>query len=193
MAPIPDDLRGRRDRALLLVGFAGALRRSELAGLRLGDLVRTDQGYELTLRRSKGAQTEAVMVPLPHGRTEICPVQALATWLERADIREGPLFRRIWLPPRSSPDPPLPCPRSAPRRSPRGRSPASSRRAAAAGFAAREFGGHSLKRGALTTGMQQHAHPAQLKRLGRHKTFDVLGEYLEHGDLFQSHPLGGVL
>lgn len=57
----------------------------------------------------------------------------------------------------------------------------------------REFGGHSLKRGALTTGMQRGAHPAQLKRLGRHKSFDVLGEYLEHGDLFSAHPLADVL
>ena len=65
--------------------------------------------------------------------------------------------------------------------------------AAAAGFVARDFGGHSLKRGALTTGMDGGAHPAQLKRLGRHKSFDVLGEYLELGDLFEGHPLGGVL
>ena len=66
-------------------------------------------------------------------------------------------------------------------------------RAAAAGFGRLEFGGHSLKRGALTTGMQQKAHAGQLKRLGRHKSFDVLGEYLEFGDLFGGHPLSGVL
>jgi hypothetical protein len=67
-----------RDRALLLVGFAGALRRSELAAILRGDLERTDQGYELTLKRSKGSQTEAVLVPLPYGKTELCPVRALA-------------------------------------------------------------------------------------------------------------------
>ena len=190
LAAMPDDLRGARDRALLLVGFAGALRRSELAGLHLNDLVRTDQGYELTLKRSKGAQTEAVMVPLPHGRTELCPVRALSRWLERAEIREGPVFRRIWAPP----GPPLAAPVV-------GGAPLTARsiariiqaRAAAAGFVAAEFGGHSLKRGALTAGMQQGAHPAQLKRLGRHKSFDVLGEYLEHGDPFESHPLSGAL
>ena len=49
-------------------------------------------------------------------------------------------------------------------------------RAAAVGFTPRDFGGHSLKRGALTTGMERGAHPAQLKRLGRHKSFDVLGK-----------------
>jgi len=66
-------------------------------------------------------------------------------------------------------------------------------RAVAAGFVAKDFGGHSLKRGALTTGMEGGAHPAQLKRLGRHKSFDMLGEYLEYGDLFEEHPLQGVL
>jgi integrase len=52
LAPIPDYLRGQRDRALLLVGFAGVLRRSELGSIMLRDLRRTDQGYELTLERS---------------------------------------------------------------------------------------------------------------------------------------------
>ncbi|HYZ33537.1 MAG TPA: recombinase, partial [Crenalkalicoccus sp.] len=66
-------------------------------------------------------------------------------------------------------------------------------RAAAAGFDARCFGGHSLRRGALTTGMSRGAHPAQLRRLGRHKRFDTLGEYLEFGDPFEGHPLGGAL
>ena len=66
-------------------------------------------------------------------------------------------------------------------------------RAVAAGFAPREFGGHSLKRGALSTGMAAGAHAAQLRRLGRHKSFDVLGEYLEFGNLFEGHPLSGVL
>jgi hypothetical protein len=41
--------------------------------------------------------------------------------------------------------------------------------------------------------MQAGVHPAKLKRLGRHKSFDVLGEYLEFGDLFEGHPLSGVL
>ena len=99
----------------------------------------------------------------------------------------------MWTPP-APPDRPPPLPRL-------GAAPLTARsiarivqaRAAAAGFGRLEFGGHSLKRGALTTGMNQKAHAVQLKRLGRHKTFDVLGEYLEFGDLFESHPLREVL
>jgi len=110
LAPIPDDLPGRRDRALILVGFAGALRRSELAAVRFHDLQRTDQGFELTLPRSKGSQTAAVTVPLPYGRTELCPVRALTSWLTAAGITDGAVFRRIWVPP-AVPEAPPPLPR----------------------------------------------------------------------------------
>ncbi|MDC6684852.1 hypothetical protein N4Q63_27670, partial [Leclercia adecarboxylata] len=66
-------------------------------------------------------------------------------------------------------------------------------RAKAAGFDPASLGGHSLKRGALTTGMDRGVHPTRLKRLGRHKSYKVLDEYLEQGDPFESHPLNGVL
>jgi hypothetical protein len=66
-------------------------------------------------------------------------------------------------------------------------------RAAAAGYPAGALGGHSLKRGALTTGMDRGVHPARLRRLGRQRSYAVLDEYLEHGDPFEGHPLEGVL
>jgi len=129
----------------------------------------------------------------PCGRTEICPVRALSRWLQAAEITEGPVFRRIWLASQINADalPPLPA---------IGQEALTTRsigrivqaRAAAAGFGASEFGGHSLKRGALTTGMEQNGHPAQLKRLGRHKSFEMLREYREFGDLFENHTLSGV-
>ncbi len=193
LAPIPDDLRGLRDRALLLVGFAGALRRSELAAILVTDLARTDQGFELTLTRSKGAQTDPVLVPLPYGKTELCPVRALTRWLAAAAITDGPVFRRLWAPPRAAADPPPPPVIGFAALTPRSIARIIQLRAANAGFPAEEFGGHSLKRGALSTGMQAGAHAAQLKRLGRHKSFDVLGEYLEFGNLFDAHPLRDLL
>ena len=193
LAPIPDDLRGLRDRALILVGFAGALRRAELAAIRVEHLERTPRGIRLTLPQTKGAQTAAVVVPLPYGETELCPVRALERWHAAAGITAGPVFRRLW---RARLDTP-----GAPARPRLGREAITPRavadiiqaRAVSAGFGRRELGGHSLKRGALTTGMERGVHPARLKRLGRHKSFDVLGEYLEFGDLFEGHPLGGVL
>lgn len=64
-------------------------------------------------------------------------------------------------------------------------------RAMAAGFGRHDLGGHSLERGALTTGMDRGIPPAKLKRLVRHESFDVRGEYLEFGDLFEGHPSSG--
>jgi integrase len=153
LAPIPDDLRGKRDRALLLVGFAGALRLSELAAIRVERLEKTDRGLRLTIPQTKGSQTDSVVVPLPYGQTELCPVRALNAWLAAAGITGGPVFRRIWLPAsgkrrtrgkqrsrgelpangghagQSAEDAPLPSPRLAKRRSRRARLPTSSRRA----------------------------------------------------------------
>ena len=193
LAPIPDNLRGLRDRALLLVGFAGALRRSDLAGIQCADLHRTDRGYELPLPRSKGSQMAAVLVPLPYGRTERCPVRALARWLAVAAVTKGPVFRRIWLPPQFDTDAPSPAGDRQRGAHPEAIGRIVQARASAAGFLARDFGRHSLKRGALTTGMDRGAHPTQLKRLGRHESFDVLGEYLELGNLFEGRPLKAIL
>jgi len=65
--------------------------------------------------------------------------------------------------------------------------------AATAGFDPAALGGHSLKRGELTTGMDRGVHPTRLKQLGRHKSYAVLDEYLEVGAPFEGHPLSGVL
>ncbi|MDD2878649.1 MAG: site-specific integrase [Acidiphilium sp.] len=197
ITPIPDDLRGLRDTAVILVGFAGALRRSELAAIRIEHLEATTRGIRLTLPQTKGEQTQAVTVPLPYGDTGLCPVRAIERWQAAATLTSGPLFRRIWLPPQRwttalAHEPP------AMRLGTTALTAQSialivQHRAMIAGFGRRDLGGHSLKRGALTSGMEAGAHPARLKRLGRHKSYAMLGEYLEFGDLFEGHPLEGIL
>ena len=197
LAPIGDDLVGLRDRALLLVGFAGALRRAELAAIRVDHLEPRERGLRLTLPRSKGDRAgSGVTVAIPYGVTELCPVRALRRWQDAAGITEGAVFRRIWQPPtRCKPgEAPLPCPAVGTAAIDAGTvARIVKARAAAAGFDPRALGGHSLKRGALTTGMDRGVHPTRLKQLGRHKSYAVLDDYLELGDPFDSHPLSGVL
>lgn len=85
-----------RDRALLLVGFAGAFRRSELVALRVEDVTYFESGMELLLRRSKTDQEGAgrtVFIPAAKGLR--CPVKALRDWLQQAEIGEGPIFRSV--------------------------------------------------------------------------------------------------
>jgi integrase len=88
---------GLRDRALILLGFAGAFRRSELVGLDAEDCAFSKDGLTVTLRRSKTDQ-EGVgrRVGIPYGSNpETCPVRVLQEWIEQAGIGSGPLFRPI--------------------------------------------------------------------------------------------------
>jgi len=89
--------RGRRDRALLLFGFAGALRRSELVALQVEDVRPDKDGLRLRIRRAKTDQVgEGAEIGLPRGRhVETCPLLAFEAWQEAAGRGAGPLFRKI--------------------------------------------------------------------------------------------------
>ena len=91
------DLAGLRDRALFLLGFAGALRRSELVGFDVEHVAWTDEGMRLRIERSKTDKTgEGAEIAISRGRSEeSCPVTALRTWLDQAGIASGPLFRKV--------------------------------------------------------------------------------------------------
>ena len=88
-------LTGLRDRALLLLGFAGAFRRSELVALDVADIAETETGLLVTIRRSKTDQEgEGVTIAIARGDVA-CPVKALREWLDAAGIEAGPIFRPI--------------------------------------------------------------------------------------------------
>jgi integrase len=97
IATCGEDLAGTRDRALLLLGFAGALRRSELVGLDAEHLRPTPLGVRLLVARSKTDKAgEGVEIGIARGSTpETCPVRAVRAWLKAAEITDGPIFRRV--------------------------------------------------------------------------------------------------
>ncbi len=122
-------------------------------------------------------------------------MRALRRWQDAAGIKEGAVFRRIWTPPsRRKAQGALPFPivgfKAIDSCSV---APIVKRRAAAAGYDRDVFSGHSLQQGAMTTGMDRGVHPTKLKRLGPHKSYNVLDEYLEDGDPFKGNPLSDVL
>jgi site-specific recombinase XerC len=89
------DLKGLRDRALLLLGFAGAFRRSELVALDVGDIQFCKGGLQVTIRKSKTDQeSQGATVAIVSGSTS-CPVNALRIWIETGGTVDGPLFRPV--------------------------------------------------------------------------------------------------
>jgi len=95
VAALPNDVSGLRDKAILLIGFAGAFRRSELVGLQVRDAQISDAGLIITLRRSKTDQEGASFTKgIPIGTSDAtCPKCALEAWLQLAGISSGPIFR----------------------------------------------------------------------------------------------------
>ncbi len=89
------DVKGLRDRALLLLGFAGAFRRSELVALDVADLQFCDGGLRVIIRKSKTDQ-EGLGATIAITRGSIaCPVDAVRAWIKVAGIVDGPLFRPV--------------------------------------------------------------------------------------------------
>ncbi|HYZ22265.1 MAG TPA: site-specific integrase, partial [Rhodopila sp.] len=97
VATCDDGLRGLRDRALLLLGYAGALRRAELVAIEREHLSFIPDGVRLLIPRSKtDAAGQGAEIGLPRGEQRAtCPVRALQAWLEASRCDHGPVFRRI--------------------------------------------------------------------------------------------------
>jgi len=180
VAGLPDSLRGRRDRALLLVGFAGALRRSELVALAVRDFAFEAEGMVLTIRRSKtDPEAAGQLVGIPYGKQpETCPVRALQAWLAAARITEGAVFRPIerWsniVQPRALED----------------------RRVATllkelverAGLDPKTFAGHSLRSGLATAAAAGGASERAIMDQTRHKSVKQLRRYIQRGSLFRGN------
>lgn len=178
---LPDTLAGRRDRALLLLGFAGAFRRSELVGLDVDDLEAVRDGLVVTLRRSKTDQEgRGAAIGIPYGSNPAtCPVRAVQDWIAAAGLKAGPLFRAVSRHGRLA-DGRL-CDRAV---------ALIVKRCLPEGEAAR-FSGHSLRRGLMTSAAGKVALP-DLMRQSRHKSVAVAMGYVERASLFDANPAAAV-
>ena len=183
VATAPNDLVGRRDRALLLLGFAGAFRRSELVALDVADVDETDAGLRVRIRLSKTDQ-EGQGVTIAIARGDIaCPVKALRDWLGAAGIEAGALFRPI-----------NKAARVAEKRL-TDRSVANIVKAYAerAGFDAKMFSGHSLRSGFLTSAAAKGASIFKMMDVSRHKSVETLRGYVRDAEIFKDHAGAGLL
>jgi integrase len=173
----PDNMIGKRDRALLALGFAGAFRRSELCALEVADLVDVPDGLRVVIRRSKTDQTgEGQEVAIPRGY-RLRPVEAVQTWLAAAEISTGPVFRAVARGGKVSAEP----------LADDSASRIVKRYAARVGLEAASFAGHSLRSGFLTSAAEAGASIWKLAEVSRHKSLDTLRGYVRRVDLFKEH------
>lgn len=179
----PDDLRGLRDRALLLLGFAGAFRRSELVALSVDDLEETDKGLRVRIHRSKTDQEGAGHVIAVLRGERSCPVAAVRAWLEAAAITTGPVFR-----PFSRGGRPL-----GRHLTPKSVAIIVKRYAELAGLDPALFAGHSLRAGFLTSAAANRASLFKMMDVSRHKSVDTLRGYVRRAEEFENHAGAGLL
>lgn len=164
-------VKAARDKALLLIGFAGAFRRSELVALTVADLSRCSQGIELLIQRSKTDQEgQGRTVFIPKARGAQCPVKALDAWLEVSGITEGPIFRSVT---RSS---------SIGARALTGQAVAlilkGAMRRLHGDEAASTVSGHSLRAGYATQAAESGMQPFQIRQQTGHASNAMLDRYI---------------
>lgn len=158
-----------RDKALLLVGFCGALRRSEVTALEVSDITFLQTGMDVLIRKSKtDAEGNGETIFLPCAKGTRCPIQALKDWLALAGIEDGPIFRAVTRGDRVLPD----------ALSPQSVALIVKRAAARTGANADDFSGHSLRAGFCTEASTAGLANWQIRAVSRHVNDVHLATYV---------------
>jgi integrase len=181
VAAMPDDVPALRDRALILLGYAGAFRRSELVALDIGDLRFTRKGVYVWIAGAKNdprrAGRELYAPRLPVERADLCAFAALERWLEVLGP-DGPVFRTFDLRGRLT----------ANRLDPSDVARVLRRRAAAAGVVG-DFAGHSLRRGFITNAAKKKIPIESIKRVTGQRSSGIVLDYVAAATLDDDPPL----
>ena len=186
----PDTLAGKRDRALLALGFAGAFRRSELVGLDVEHIREDKDGLRILVRRSKTDQEgRGIEKAIPHGRF-IRPVALVREWLEAAGITEGPVFRPVSRSGRVRGFAKLANP---PRLTTQAVADIVKKYTAAAGLDASTFGAHSLRAGYITTAAERGADLVRIMDQSGHRDTRTVVGYIRRANAFKDHSGSGFL
>jgi site-specific recombinase XerD len=173
----PDTLAGARDRALLLLGFSAALRRSELVGLNVEDIEHAPEGVIVHIRKSKTDQEGAgQQVAVPTG-SKLQPVAALRAWIKQLGRDTGPLFVSIKKGGKLTED----------RLSDKSVADIIKKHASAAKLDPDSFSGHSLRSGIITSALQTGADVFAAADLARHKKLETTRVYDRRLKAFDNH------
>lgn len=180
----PYNVRGLRDRALLLLGFAGAFRRSELVGLDVDDLEFSRLGLVVTLRWSKTDQEgQGRRLGIPYGSSELtCPVRSVQAWLQAAHISLGPIFKPVDRFGRIQDH----------RLSDKGVARLVKHHAAAIDLDPKRYAGHSLRAGLATSAAAAGVGDREIMRQTGHRSIAMVNRYVREGNLFRNNAAGAV-
>ena len=180
---IPPTLQGLRDKALLLFGFSGALRRSELVGIDVEDLALCKEGLVVTIQKSKTDQySYGRIVGVCFGDHEdTCPVKAVTAWMRASGISAGPLFRPVkWNKVEEARLSDIAVARMV------------KRYGADIGLEASKVSGHSLRAGLVTSAIQAGVDPLDVQRHSGHASLDMLKRYIRDATVFRGNPTSKI-
>ncbi|MCF8567993.1 tyrosine-type recombinase/integrase [Alicyclobacillus tolerans] len=177
-------LRGLRDRAVILVGYAGAFRRSELVSIDLEDVEFREDGMVITLRRSKtDPDGEGRRIAIVYGRNpETCPIRALKTWMDEAWVLDGPVFRKV----NKSDNV------ESRRLTDQAVAMIVKRCAVQIGLDPDKFAGHSLRSGFATQAAMNGTTEPDIMRQTGHRSLTTVRRYIREGNLFRENPSGNI-
>ena len=180
---------GIRNRALLLIGFAGAFRRSELVDLDVEDLDFRDEGLVITVRRSKTDQEgQGLLKGIPYGSDrDTCPIRSLQLWLETASITSGAIFRSV-----NKGDKVILHRRRngeviEARLGGRDVARIVKRCAQRAGLDPQRYAGHSLRAGFATTAAERQVPEQEIMDQTGHKSLLMLRRYIRKGSVLKNN------
>ena len=175
MLPLMVGRSGLRDRALILIGFAGAFRRSELVAIRFEHIKFVREGLTIFIPRAKTDQLrQGRRIGIPHGKIPGCPVQAMATWLERSAIESGPVFRAVSKSNKIA--------NSA--LSPQSVANIIKRYAERIGLSGGDYSGQSLRAGFITHASEAKIPTWKIRQQTGHRSDAMLQRYIRDVDLF---------
>jgi site-specific recombinase XerD len=179
-----DDLKAKRDRAVILLAFSAALRRSEIAALDVEDLCFSREGLRVTVRRSKTDQEgsgQEIAVPMVKSQG-LCAATAVRDWLTAASITEGPLFRTFTLR------------REMKNRRIYGKAVARLvETLASKAHLEGDYSAHSLRAGFVTACAKAGVGLDRIAMVTRHKSLTVLSTYVRRANLFDDAPLSQIV
>ena len=177
-------LQALRDRAVLLLGFMGAFRRSELAGLDVEDIRKYPQGIVVIIRHSKTDQTSAgQQIGIPYlSHSSMDCIHALQEWLTAAGITSGPLFRSFLKNGKVS----------SRRLSDKSINLIVKKYAASIGLNPEMYGAHSLRHGFATYAALQGVEERLIMKQTRHRSVEMVRRYINEADLFTNNPIDKI-